>query len=167
MTAPFRVVVMGPDHARDGFSCGTPALDSYLARQAGQDMRRRVSACYLALQVSTGRVAGYYTLAAASVPLTEVPEPLAKKLPRYASVPVARIGRLAVDLAFRGQKLGGALLADAVDRAARSDVAVCALLVDAKDDAAVAFYLHHGFERIGSQQRQLFVPLERFRAAAG
>lgn len=167
MTAPFRVEVLGPEHVRDGFSCGTPALDHYLARQAGQDMRRRVSACYLAIEVSTGRVAGYYTLAAASVPLTELPEPLTKKLPRYASVPVARVGRLAVDSAFHGQKLGGALLADAVDRAARSEVAVFALLVDAKDDAAVNFYLHHGFEFIGGRDRQLFVPLERFRASAG
>jgi len=70
-------------------------------------------------------------------------------------------------LAFQGQKLGAALLADAVERAARSEVAVFALLVDAKDDAAVNFYRHHGFERIGGKNRQLFVPLERFRAAAG
>lgn len=167
MTAPFRVEVLGPDHARDGFSCGTPVLDHYLARQASQDMRRRVSACYVATEVGSGGVAGYYTLAAGSVPLTDLPEAVARKLPRYPSVPVARVGRLAVDQAFQGRKLGGALLADAADRAARSEVAVFALVVDAKDDTAAAFYRHHGFEPLGDRSRQLFVPLERFRAAAG
>lgn len=167
MTAPFRVEALGPDHARDGFSCGAAALDNYLARQASQDMRRRVSACYVAMEISTGKLAGYYTLAAASVPLTELPEPITRKLPRYPSVPVARVGRLAVDQAFHGRKLGGALLADAVLRAARSEVAVYALIVDAKDDTAVAFYRHHGFESLGGRSRQLFVPLERFRAGAG
>jgi GNAT superfamily N-acetyltransferase len=167
VTAPFRVEVLGPDQDRDGFSCGTPALDHYLARQATQDMRRRVSACYIATEISSGKIAGYYTLAAASVPLTDLPEALVKKLPRYPSVPVARVGRLAVDQAFHGRKLGGALLADAADRAARSEVAIFALTVDAKDDTAAAFYRHHGFEPLGGKSRQLFVPLERFRAAAG
>jgi len=140
VTAPFRVEILGPDHARDGFSRGTPALDHYLARQASQDMRRRVSACYIATEVSSGKVAGYYTLAAGSVPLTDLPEALSKKLPRYPSVPVARVGRLAVDQAFHGKKLGGALLADAANRAARSEVAIFALVVDAKDDTPAAFY---------------------------
>jgi hypothetical protein len=67
---------------REGFSCGTPALDHSLGRQATQDMRRRVSACYIATEISSGKIAGYYTLAAASVPITDLPEALAKKLPR-------------------------------------------------------------------------------------
>lgn len=164
MTAPFRVEVLGATHARQDFSCGVDALDHYLAHQASQDVRRRVSACYVAVDSSSGRVAGYYTLAAGGVPLTDVPEVLAKRLPRYPSVPVARVGRLAVDQAFHGQKLGGALLADAAVRAMRSELAVFALVVDAKDDAAVAFYRHHGFESFGGQARQLIVPLKRFAA---
>ena len=83
-------------------------------------------------------------------------------LPRYACVPVARVGRLAVDRAFHGQKLGGALLADAALRALRSEVAVFALVVDAKDEAAEAFYRHHGFERFGTKARQLIVALKNF-----
>ena len=97
MTPPFRVEVLGPAHAREGFSCGVAVLDDYLARLATQDIRRRVSACYVAVEASTGKIAGYYTLAAGGVPLTDLPETLNKKLPRYPSVPVARIGRLAVD----------------------------------------------------------------------
>ncbi len=162
MTAPFRVESLGAGHARDGFSCGVTALDHYLAHQASQDVRRRASACYVAVENSSERLAGYYTLAAAGVPLTELPEVLTKRLPRYPSVPVARIGRLAVDLAFQGHQLGAALLADAAVRAARSEVAVFALVVDAKDAAAEAFYRHHGFESIAGKTRQLIVPLKNF-----
>ena len=162
MTASFRVEVLGPGHAREGFSCGVAALDVYLVRQANQDIRRRVSACYVAVEVSSNRLAGYYTLAAGGVPLTDLPDALTKHLPRYPSVPVARVGRLAVDQAFQGQKLGGALLADAAVRAMRSEVAVYALVVDAKDDAAAEFYRHHGFESFGSNARQLIVSLKHF-----
>ena len=112
MTSAFRVEVLGAGHARDGFSCGAEALDIYFARQATQDVRRRASACYVAVEVGSGKVAGYYTLAAGGVPLTDLSEAMSKRLPRYPSVPVARVGRLAVDQAFHGQKLGGALLAD-------------------------------------------------------
>ena len=166
MTAAFRVESLSPDHDRGGFSCGIPALDAYLARQATQDIRRRVSACYVLIEVSSGKIVGYYTLAAASVALADLPEAVAKKLPRYPSVPAARVGRLAIADEFHGKKLGGALLADAADRAARSEVAIFALLVDAKDDIAANFYLHLGFEPLGAKSRQLFVPLARFRDAA-
>ncbi|MBN8510941.1 MAG: GNAT family N-acetyltransferase [Burkholderiales bacterium] len=167
MTAPFRLEVLGPGHAREAFRCGVEALDRYFARQAGQDVRRRVSACYVAVESGSGKVAGYYTLAAGGVPLTDLPAELAKRLPRYPSVPVARVGRLAVDRGFHGRKLGSALLADAALRAARSEVSVFALIVDAKDDAAVAFYRHHGFEPFGGNGRQLVVSLERFGRMAG
>lgn len=162
MTAPFRVETLSPTHAREAFSCGVVALDQYLVSQASQDIRRSVSACYVAVETSSGRVAGYYTLAAGGVPLTDLPAALTKRLPRYPSVPVARIGRMAVDRAYQGQKLGGALLADAAVRAARSEVAVFALIVDAKDEAAAAFYRHHGFELFGGEGRQLIVPLKHF-----
>lgn len=167
MTAPFRLEPLGPSHERAGFSCGVEVLDQYLASQASQDVRRRVSACYVAVEVSSGKVAGFYTLAAASVPLLELPPHLTKRLPRYPAVPVARIGRLAIDKVFQGKKLGGALLADAALRAARSEVAVFALIVDAKDDTAAAFYRHHGFDPIGGNDRVLIVSLKRFNQLAG
>jgi len=69
------------------------------------------------------------------------------------------MGRLAVDQAFKGQGLGGALLADALDRAARSEIAAHALMVDAKDEAAAAFYRHHGFIALPDSPRTLFLPL--------
>jgi ribosomal protein S18 acetylase RimI-like enzyme len=79
----------------------------------------------------------------------------AKKLPRYPTVPAVRMGRLAVDQPFKGQGLGAALLADALDRAARSEIAAHALVVDAKDEAAAAFYRHH----VPDSPLALFLPL--------
>ena len=82
-----------------------------------------------------------------------------KRLPRYPTLPAVRIGRLAVDLRYRGRGLGGAMLADAASRALQSPPAVFALLVDAKNDDAVAFYRRYGFRPLTSQSRTLFLPM--------
>jgi GNAT superfamily N-acetyltransferase len=153
MTAAFVVERLAPSHDHTEFLCGVDALDRYFRYQAGQDVRRRITACFVARDVTTGGIAGYYTLAAGGIPLAEMPDSLAKRLPRYPSVPVARLGRLAVALAYRGLKLGGALLWDAVDRAARSEVAVYALVVDGKDDQAERFYRHHSFTAFATRRR--------------
>lgn len=155
----FRVEVLGPNHDRSEFSCGNGPLDRYFRQRVTQDERRRVTACYVAVGASGTKIAGYYTLAASGVPLADMPDALIKRLPRYPLVPVARLGRPAVDQAYRGRKLGGALLWDVVARALRSEIAVFALIVDAKDDRAEAFYLHHGFVAFGSQPRQFVLPL--------
>lgn len=167
MTAPFLIEVLGPSHGRAGFSSGVAALDRYFREQVTQDVRRRATACYVAVDVARAKIAGYYTLAAASVALADLPEQLARRLPRYPSVPVARLGRLAVDLEYRGQQLGGALLWDAAMRALRSEIAVYALVVDAKDDQAVRFYQHHGFATFGSRPRQLVLPLANLAPTKG
>lgn len=159
MTEAFYIEVLADRHDRQGFVCGNDALDRYFWERATQDIRRRVTACFVAVETKTGRVAGYYTLAAGGVPLADMPENIIKRLPRYPSVPVAKLGRLAVDMAFQGQSLGAALLWDAVMRSLRSEVAVFALVVDAKDDLAEAFYQHHGFQVFGHDHRQLILPL--------
>lgn len=155
----FRLEVLRADHNRKAFSCGVEPLDRYFQEQATQDIRRRVSACYVAIDEATSTIAGYYTLAAGGVPLVEMPAQLAKRLPRYASVPVVRMGRLAVDQHYRGKKLGAALLWDAVLRATRSEIAAFALVVDAKDASAADFYRHHGFVALDDEQRRWLLPL--------
>jgi predicted GNAT family N-acyltransferase len=111
------------------------------------------------------RIAGYYTLAATSLLLAELPADLGKKLPRYPSVPAIRMGRLAVDQAFRGQGLGGALLADALVRCVRSEIAAFALMVDAKHELAAGLYLHHGFIALPDTPLSLFLPLATVRGS--
>ena len=165
--AGFVIEPLGSSHDRGGFSCGVESLDRYFKQQATQDIRRRASACFVAVDEdeAVGRIAGYYTLAAGGVPLNDLPEELARKLPRYPSVPVARLGRLAVDRAYHGRKLGAALLWDAGLRALRSEVVAFALVVDAIDEAAANFYRHHGFVPLSGHALPLALPLATFARA--
>jgi len=157
--APFMLVRLDTaHHDRKAFDCRSAPLNHYLHERAGQDVRRRIAACFVAI-AEDGRIAGYYTLASASVLLADLPDGVSKKLPRYPTIPAARLGRLAVDHTCQGQGLGGALLADALDRAIRSEVASYAMVVDAKDEAATAFYRHHGFIEFPGSPCKLFLPL--------
>jgi GNAT superfamily N-acetyltransferase len=158
------VEVLNGTHDRTAFSSGFAPLDNYFQHQVTQDIRRRVAACFVALNVQH-RVAAFYTLASASILLSDLPPATGKKLPRYPSVPAVRMGRLAVDAGFKGQGLGGALLADALDRAARAEIAAFALVVDAKDETAMQFYSHHGFIALPDSPLTLFLPLATARLA--
>ncbi len=162
----FSVVPLGQQD-RGGFSCGNEALDAYLRTQAGQDMKRRVAACFLAMENSSGRIAGYYTLSACHVRIGDLSQDWQKKLPRYPVVPSVRLGRLAVDLQYRGQKLGSALLGSAVARALRSDIAAHMMVVEAKDDLSAAFYMHHGFRQDPRDPLRLYAPLMTLGRALG
>lgn len=146
------------DHQRNEFACGDVDLDRYFKTQVTQDIRRHVAHCFVALN-SLGQVAGYYTLAASSVLLAELPQALAKKLPRYPTVPVARMGRLAVSQSAQQMGLGSALLADALVRVFQADLAAYAMVVDAKHEGAVRFYTKHGFKPFSSQPLSLWLPM--------
>ena len=159
MSAPFRVEPLGSERDRRAFSCGELALDTYFQTQVTQDVRRHITNCFVCVEEATGIVAGFYTLSAASIPVLDLPPDITKRLPRYPVLPAVRIGRLAIDKRFQGRKLGAALLADAAARALSAAPASFTLLVDAKNDTAVAFYEHHGFLRLASQPRTLFMPL--------
>lgn len=156
--APFRVVPLDSTHDRNAFDSGSAPLNRYLREQVTQDVRRRVTACFVALNADH-QIAGYYTLASASVLLSDLPAATAKRLPRYPTVPAVRMGRLAIDQNFQGQGLGGALLADTLQRAARAEIAAYALLVDAKDTQAATFYQHHGLLALPDAPLTLFLPL--------
>jgi GNAT superfamily N-acetyltransferase len=158
MPNPFRVLPLDAAHDRASFACGVPALDRYFQQQVTQDARRRMSACFVALD-ATERVAGYYTLAATSIPLMDLPPDISKKLPRYPSVPAVRMGRLAIATSYQGVGLGAALLANALQRSSRSEVAAYALLVDAKDAKAARFYARHGLQALPQAPLTLFIPL--------
>ena len=149
---------------RDSFSCGVAALDRYFRETVSQDIRRRVATCFVALD-EHGRLAGFYTLAATSVLLTDLPAAVAKKLPRYPLVPAVRMGRLAVQTEHHGRGLGAALLADALERSLGLEVGAFALVVDSKDEHASAFYQHHGFLSLPGQPLSLFLPLATAKAA--
>jgi GNAT superfamily N-acetyltransferase len=163
-SAAFRIAALDPASKRNDFHSGVDALDRYFHERVSQDIRRHVTSCFVALNPQN-RIVGFYTLAASSVLLADLPEGMVKRLPRYPTVPAIRMGRLAVDQAVRGKGLGAALLADALLRCLESAIVGFALVVDAKDDRAAAFYLHHGFVPFASQPRTLFLPLATARAA--
>ena len=152
---------LGPQHDRASFSCGEPALDTYIRRQASQDARRRVAQVFVAVGDAPGEIAGYYTLSAASFEKDELPVDLAKRLPHYP-VPAAVLGRLAIDGEHQGRGLGETLLLDAARRLVRASatIAVYAMVVDAKNDRARAFYERYGFRAFASMPRRLFLPLQ-------
>lgn len=154
---------LGSHHDRTAFSCGEPALDAYLQRQASQDIRRRVAQVFVAVGDAPGKIAGYYSLSAASFEKDELPLALAKRLPHYP-VPAAVLGRLAIDREQQGRGLGETLLLDAIRRVvgASTTIAVYAIIVDAKNERAQTFYERYGFRAFASEPRRLFLPLETF-----
>ena len=159
MSAPFRLEALTATHDRTAFSCGESELDRYFQTQVTQDIRRHITNCFVAIEAATGHVAAFYTIAAAGISISDIPPEMAKRLPRYPSLPAVRIGRLAVDQRVHGRGLGSALLADAARRTLEAAPAAFALVVDAKNDGAVAFYEHHGFLRFAARPFTLFLPL--------
>ena len=159
---PYRIDPIGKSHDRAPFSCGSAALDRYLQLQARQDAEKSVAAPFVLTASPTLRVLGYYTLSASLVNTSELPDTFVKKLPRYPQLPVTLLGRLAVDQSMKGKGIGQFLLMDALHRCleAAGNIAAMAVVVDAKDDAAEAFYRHYSFVPLQQQPRRLFLPMK-------
>lgn len=157
---PFRIEQLEKQHDRSGFDCGAEVLNDYLKTRARKDQQRRFSTCYLAIaNDDTNAIAGFYTISSSSIKLDQLSSTTRKKLPRYDDVPVVRIGRLAVDQEFRGRGLGSALIHDAIKRVVQSGIGVYAVVVDAKDDNAIAFYKHMEFEVLEDKDDVLYLPI--------
>ena len=146
-------------HDRSPFRCDVPLLDRYFREQVGQDLKRRLANCFVAVHVETKAVAGFYTLSASSISFDALPESEVRRLPRYPALPAVLIGRLAVDLRYRGHGIGTAMIVDALRRCANAAPAAFALLVDAKDEGAVRFYQRHGFVRLVDRKNALFLSI--------
>lgn len=128
-------------HDRDSFDCGIPELNDYLKYKISPDLKRNFGRAVVAI----------------------MPENIQKKLPRYP-VPVARIGRLAVDKSFQGQGLGEELLIHALQSVANvsETVGVYAVVVDAKNEKSEKFYKRYGFLNLNSKEEilSLFLPMK-------
>ena len=149
-------------HNRTGFQCGVKALDRYLKKQAKQDIKRRIGRVFVATKPDNPKVViGYYTLSTLSIELNQLPEKLARKLPKHP-VPAALIGRLAVRDFAQGQGVGKMLLADAIKRtlAVSDQIAIYAITVDAVNEKAKGFCEQFGFTRLSDDNPRLFLPLK-------
>jgi GNAT superfamily N-acetyltransferase len=149
-------------HERGSFSCGRPELDGYLRERAIQDIKRKTAAVFVAVPEGSANLVGYYALSSTSVRLAGLPEQVARKLPRYPDVPATLLGRLAVDTRHQAKGIGAFLQIDALHRALRTsaDVASFAVVVDAIDEDARAFYEHFEFIQFPDLRLRLFLPME-------
>lgn len=155
---PVAIEPLGKQHERAKFTCGQTELDDWFRRRASQDDRRNVARVFVAVDDVLG-VVGFYSLSSFTLSLENLPEAIARKLPRYDAIPAALIGRLARDEKARGQRIGELLLADAIRRilSAGKTLAVFAIVVDAKDERAVRFYEEFGFRAFPLQPSRLFL----------
>ncbi len=146
-------------HDRANFSCGVAELDTYLQRQARQDLDRKLAAVFV-LTADSKTVAGFSTLSAHSLLAAELPEDMSSKLPRFP-LPVTLLGRMAVSRHLHGQRLGELLLMHALKRAwlGSTQIASWAVVVDVKESAR-DFYLKHDFTPLPSQASRLFLPMK-------
>ncbi|MDR3281116.1 MAG: GNAT family N-acetyltransferase [Synergistaceae bacterium] len=161
---PFKIIHAEKKHILKDFCCGTPELDKYLKQYAGQDLRRNLATLFVAVEDGEDKVLGYYTLSNTGVSTQIIPSSLRKKLPMYDDVPAIRIGRLAVDQSVQGQGLGARLLANAVIMSISTVSAWALMVVDAKDEAACAFYGKFGFEALEDDEKHLFATRKNLEA---
>lgn len=151
---------LGSLHDRESFDCGITALNDYLRKFARKDAQRLVAATFVMVSsAERQRIIGYYTLSAFTVEMTELPDVLRKKLPRYPRLPATLIGRLARDTSYPG--VGSLLLVDALCRAyvQSTTIASMAVITEAKSEAAATFYRKFGFQSLGDSQNRLFLPM--------
>jgi GNAT superfamily N-acetyltransferase len=152
----FLTELLNAYHQKADFSCGNELLDRYLRHQASQDVRRKLSACFVCLAPESPVINGYYTLSAHSIPLKSLPTDSQSPLPKhYTAIPVSLLGRLAIDQSFQGQGLGALLLVDALKRCVETSYKLgsFAVVVDPVNQEATAFYAKFGFVELPDSKR--------------
>jgi predicted GNAT family N-acyltransferase len=148
---------------RAAFSCEQESLDRYLKEHATQEIKKRVAAVYV-LTPDGKTIAGYYTLSQYAIQAGELPPELVQQLhlPRYDKLPATLLGRLARSKELKGCGLGELLLMGALKRALEhsGNIASVAVVVDAIDENASAFYIRYGFLDIPNHSNRLFQPMK-------
>ncbi len=152
-------VLLATRHQLGDFSCGVASLDDWLKRRARPNQVSGASRTYVVTE--GGAVVGYYCLASGALALNEAPPAMRRNMPD--PLPIAVLGRLAVDRSYQGRGLGVALLQDAVLRTLQAGdiLGIRGLLVHALSAEAQAFYQHHGFVSSPTQPMTLILSLKR------
>jgi predicted GNAT family N-acyltransferase len=156
----YKTTLLATTHEKEKFNCGKAMLDNYIQKQAKQDVKGKVSVCFV-LSDDNKEIKGYYTLSNGSIPRSRLPESIIKQIPKYKDLPVTLLGRLAIDNKFKGQKLGALILLDALKRSfdiSATSVASMAVIVDPIDQEAIDFYTKFGFILLPDSGR-MFLPM--------
>ncbi len=159
MYIDWRIEPLAASHNRKDFDCGEPPLNDYLRQYARQHAASNVSRTFVAVSnTDPARILGYYTLSMGSLTKANLPVALQKKLPDFP-IPIARLGRLAVDVTAQGKGMGEDLLMHALHRciALSDEIGMLAVVVDAKHEKAKQFYLRYGFEELPGLPMMLFI----------
>lgn len=148
------------------FTCNSPSLDDWLKRRAMANQLSGASRTYVVSDASDGqRVVGYYCLASGALAVVDAPGTIRRNMPD--PIPMAVLGRLAVDASWQGRGLGVALLQDAVLRAAQAAaiLGVRGMLVHAISPEAKTFYERYGFQASPTQPMSLVLSINRISLA--
>lgn len=157
-------------HDRKSFDCGVDELNIFLKQHANQNQSKNMAKTYVAVVAVSAddhkKIYGYYTLSAGHIECYQLPESVKSKLPKYP-IPIARIGRLAVDKYYKGQGIGGFLLHDAFTNvlSIADKMGVFAVVVDAKNEDARSFYGNYGFTELQDSELTLFLPINTIKSA--
>lgn len=158
---------IGKRHDREAFDCGETALNKFLQRYARRSHEMGGAKTFLAIDDAGSKtILGYYSLGPASIAYARTPEFVRRGLARH-DVPAFRLARLAVDLRVQGQGLGGQLLLSAGKRCllASAEVGGVAMLIDAKNARAAAWYASYGAVPLLDAPLSLLLPLATVAAA--
>ena len=157
----WRIEKLTPGQDRTLFDCGKQPLNDFIQKYASQNQRLGVSQTYVAIRPGANRIEGYYAISSGAVLFATLPDETRKGLPRYP-IPVAHIGRLAVEKAAQGKGLGRVLLLDAMERIlqAADFIGIHAIEVWAKDDDAKRFYVKYGFVPLMDDQFHLYMSIK-------
>jgi len=156
------IELLAKKHDRDDFDCGKELLNNYLKNRAGQDIKRKLSACFVFAEEETNCIQGYYTLSNNSIPLSSFPKKIKRKLPpSYHSIPATLLGRLAIDINFQGKGLGKILLIDALKRSYElsKEIGSFAVVVDPIDKEAEQFYAKYDFIKLPDSEK-MFIAIQ-------
>jgi GNAT superfamily N-acetyltransferase len=161
ITTKYIISSLEKKHNKQAFECGVDALNLYIKHQASQDIKKNVAVTYVLTEESSDRILGYYTLSSIGIFPGELSSEFIRKLPRYPILPGVLLGRLAVDENFQGKKIGVNLLLDALKRSLQISyqIGIVAVVVEAKNETAVAFYKKHGFLQLPENDHRLFLPV--------
>jgi ribosomal protein S18 acetylase RimI-like enzyme len=154
-------------HLKKDFDCGYSLLNNYLQKQAKQDIKRDLSACYVMTKIDSLKIIGYYTLSGNAINRNDLPEEIKLKLPlSYSNLPTVLLGRLAIDTTEKGKGYGQKLLADALKRCVSisKKIGLIAVIVDPIDELAISFYKNYGFITIPSNNK-MFLPIKTIEKA--
>jgi GNAT superfamily N-acetyltransferase len=151
------------DHKLASFDCGIAEPNDWLKRRALPNQGAGASRTYVTTDADP--VVGYYALGAGGIDMTAAPGRFRRNMPN--PIPIALLGRLAVDRAYQGRKVGRALFQDAAKRVihAAGTLGIRGLIVHAISEEAKTFYIALGFDPSPLEPMTLMVTLADLRSA--